>query len=172
MFQLDPPPKTAWAAQFLTFDYLIEGYFDGNKEDYILHVGASEIQGLQLYSARFRPSGNLVAPARPNVPSALIFGVQLIAIIPRDEPSTAAARKKNSDLKYPVPAEAYIGPYLFRGTLLCPNKNVNSVAIYHGFTMQDAQIDCLLPGAQLVGLTAPYVVIRNNKYRQVILPLA
>ena len=79
--------------------------------------------------------------------------------------------KRNSDWKYPQPAEVYAGHYLIRGTLLSAGNDVRTFAAFStGFIVQQAQISSLLPGARLTGLTAPYAMF-VGRHKHFVRPL-
>ena len=100
----------------------------------------------------------------------LVSGDQLVAIIPRDESGTANAIRTNSFFNFSIPAEVYIGSYLIRGKVMSGDKNLRVFSGYVGFPVQEAEIHCLLPGAQLVGFTAPYVLVLS-RHKQMIVPI-
>ena len=170
MFELASPSRSQWAVQVLTRDYLIEGNLDGERDKYSFRLVGHDVGTVILTSARFQPATTLAVPARPPVPQVLIHGDELVALIPRDEAGTTEDMKNNAPFKYPVPAEVYVGPYVIRGQVLSMDKNLRVFATYVGFVVQDAVVDCLLPGAQLTGLKAPYLLVMS-RHKQLVVPL-
>lgn len=174
MFDLPVSSKTQWAVQVLTYDYLIEGQVDEKQE----HFNFNLIQArggpvnMHVTSARFQPTGHLTPPEPASAPWALVYAESLVAVIPRDEASTAYVLKNNADLfKYPIAAEVRAGAYVIRGNVLSPDKMLNVFESYVRFAVQDAEISCRLSGAQLVGLKAPYVLVVGS-HKQLLTPIA
>jgi hypothetical protein len=175
MFDVPSVSKSPWAVQLLTFDYLIDGYIDGDREHYnltLVYLVKGGAVNMHLTSVRFQPTRNSALPTPPPAPWALVYGDGLVAVIPRDEAGTTFVTKKNADLfKVAVPAEVYVGPYVLRGKVLSPDKELTVFESYRRFAMQDAEISCLLPGALLTGLQAPYVLVVAD-HKQLLTPLA
>ena len=174
MFNLPVSSNAQWAVQVLTYDYLIEGHVDEKQE----HFNFNLIQArggpvnMHLTSARFQPTGNLAPPEPASTPWALVYAESVVAVIPRDEASTAYVLKNNADFfKYPVAAEVRVGAYLIQGKVLSPDKMLNVFESYFRFAVQDAEISCRLPGAQLTGLKAPYVLVVGS-HKQLLTPAA
>jgi hypothetical protein len=90
----------------------------------------------------------------------LVYAESIVAVIPRDEASTAYVLKNNASLfKSPIPAEVRVGSYLLRGEVLSPDNLLNVFESYFRFAIRNAEISCLLPGSQLGELRAPYVLV-------------
>ncbi len=164
------PLKSSWLVQVLTLDYLIYGSMDGDRDKYIFRLIDGKVLDLPLASAQFQPAGNLTAPMHAAVPWTMVYSESLVAIIPRDAASTACAMQNNGFFKHPFQGEVYIGPYVMRGKVLASDNSVRLLPMYPGFPMQDVEINCLLPGSKLVGLTAPYIVVVSH-HKQLIVPL-
>jgi len=155
--------KPLWSVQLLTPDYLVDGRLDGDDPTgpWFLTVQPQdrEVATLTLSQASVQPTGALTAtlPAGGNwlLPST----GQFVAVIPRDEASTAYALKHKGSSQHPIPALVFVGPYAIRGTVLSPDKYLEILSGYQTFLMQDATIDCLAPGSRLSSLSAPYAVV-------------
>jgi hypothetical protein len=157
MFQLPPAPKTQWAVEVLTGDYLIAGAVDADRNKLAVQVAGGVLDDFRIFSACWQPRGILAAPTDLAAPWALDYADSLVALIPRDQASLDYAQKANSSWRYAVPAEVYVGPYRFRGSVLSPDKPLRVFAGYTtGFVAQQVQISSLLPSARLSGLKAPY----------------
>ena len=166
MFAKKPStPKPLWAVQLLTTEYLVDGSldYDDPTGSWFLQVQAGDLAmaTLNLTQARFQPTGglNVTMPtaAKWTLPSTGLF----VACIPRDEASTAYALKHNSSSRNPISAVVFVGPYAIRGTILSPDKNLDILGGYQAFAMEQAVIDCLVPGSRLTGLAAPYLLVRS-----------
>lgn len=169
MFNLEIP-STQWAVQVLTLDYLIDGSLDSERDKTSFRLQGHDVSPLPLTSARFRPTGVLSVSPPPAVPWVLIYGDQLVAIIPKDEAGLANARQLNAVFKVGVKAEVYAGPYVIRGEVLSPDGSLRVFEGYTGFPVQDAEIKCLIPGAQLGLLKAPYVLVMS-RHKQALVPI-
>jgi hypothetical protein len=91
------------------------------------------------------------------------------AAIPRDEASLSHTKKTYRDFKYPLPGELYVGPYLVQGMFLRIDDDTDprlSASFDEVVVMQDAVIDCLLPGARLKRLSAPLAVVCTERLLQ------
>jgi len=170
MFTLESP-KSRWAIQVLTLDYLIDGYIDGDRDKYWFRVAGRDVSATPVASARFHPTGNLAVATPPTVPWVLVYGDRLVALIPRDDASTATARQTNAAFKYAVPADVYVGPYVIRGQVLSQDMSLRVFEGYVGFPVQDAEISCLIPGAQLPDLQVPYMLVFSRQ-KQLLVPRA
>ena len=163
MFDLPVSSNTQWAVQLLTYEYLIDGYVDEKQENsnFNLNLTARGSHvNMHVTSARIQPTGILALPGPAPVPWVLVESINLVAVIPRDEASTTFVLKNSANYsKYSIPAELYVGSYLIRGKVLSPEKMLMIFEIYSTFIVQDAEISCRLPGAQLPELTAPYVLV-------------
>ena len=90
-----------------------------------------------------------------------MFPNTFVAIIPRDEASTAFVAKNNTS-KNLIPADIYVGPYIIHGTILSPDNSFSILRYYFNFGVRDAVIDCQLPDTKLQGLKAPFVMVRTH----------
>jgi hypothetical protein len=172
MFPLPPPPKKNWAVDVLTTDYLVSGYLDGDRNALAFQMMGGDFSSLILTSARIQPTGNFGAPESLSAAWTVAYGDSLVAVIPRDQASLEYAVKRNSDWKYPQPAEIYAGHYLIRGTIFSAGNDVRTFAAFStGFIVQQAQISSLLPGARLTGLTAPYAMF-VGRHKHFVRPLS
>ena len=169
MFNLEIP-SAQWAIQVLTLDYLIDGSLDAERDKNSFRLQGHDVSPLPLTSARFRVAGALSVSPPPAIPWVLIYGDQLVAIIPKDEASQAAARQMNATFKVAVKAEVYAGPYVIRGEVLSPDGLLRVFEGYTGFPVQNAEIKCLIPGAQLGQLKAPYVLVMS-RHKQALVPI-
>jgi hypothetical protein len=160
-------PKPLAAVQILTTDYLIDGYLED--------LSTWPFEGALLTSVRFEPAGTLMPSASSAANWCVLEGSQVVAAIPRDEASQAYTRKMYRDDKYPVPAEIYVGAYLIQGMILQSDEEIELPVLMDSFDeyvlVQDAVIDCLLPGARLKRLSAPLVVVRIDRLLQGIVVL-
>ena len=164
MFGKKHAPKALWSVQLLTTDYLVDGHMDGEDPTgpWFLRVQAGEMSmaTLTLTEASIQPTaGQNIQPtqaAKWILPSTALF----VAVIPRDEASTAYSIGRNGSSKHPFPGVVFVGPYAIRGTIMSPNSDLDILSGYLSFAMQDTVIDCLAPGARLKGLAAPYVIVR------------
>ena len=160
-----PTPKLPWDIQLLTPDYVVQGHMDGDDPTggWFLNVQPSDlaVATLKLTQASVQPTGAL----NVNLPTGgtwlLPSTAQFVAVIPRDEASTAYAIKNKGHSQHPIPVVVFVGPYAIRGTVLSPDTYLDILSDYQTFAMQDVVIDCLTPGARLTGLTAPYIVVRS-----------
>ena len=162
--------KSSWLVQVLTLDYLIDGYMDADRDKSIFRLVNKEVLDLPLASVQFQPAGNLTAPMHPVVPWTLVYGEQMVAIIPRDPASTACAMQNNSFFNQSFQAEVYIGSFVLRGRVLCSDRSVRVFPMYPAFPMQDVEITCLLPGSKLA-VKAPYLVVMGS-HKQLVVPVA
>ncbi len=162
MFDLGKPPTTRWSVQILTTDYLIAGVLDADRERMAFNIVGGDARALRVYEPQIVPVGNLVVPQRAAVPWALVYGNELVAFIPRDQDCLNFALKSTSAFKHPIPAEAFVGPYVFSGTLLSPDKNLQVFEGFSAFVMQNVIIDCLAAGTKVPRLQAPFVMVLGN----------
>ena len=165
MFGKKKAPKAPWSVQLLTTEYLVDGHMDGDDPTgpWFLQVQAQDLAmaTLTLTEASFQPTAaQNILPAQAAkwvLPSTALF----VAMIPRDEGSLAYCASRNGGSKHPIPAVVFTGPYALRGTVMCPDDDLDILSGYLTFAMQDVTIDCLAPGARLKGLPAPYIVVRS-----------
>jgi hypothetical protein len=54
-----------------------------------------------------------------------------------------------------------VGAYEIRGTVLSPEKDLDILAGYPAFAMQNVTINCLAAGARVKDFQAPYIVLRT-----------
>ncbi len=155
--------KPLAAVQMLTLDYLIEGYLDADD-------GSWPFDGVTLTSVRFEPTASLTPPAATAANWYLPEKSPVVAAIPRDESILAYTRKIYRDDKYPLPAELYVGPYLIQGIVLRSLEDTDPISLMSDLeeyaVVQDAVIDCLLPGARLKRLSAPLAVVSTGHLLQ------
>jgi hypothetical protein len=168
--------KQPWLVQVLTPDYLVEGHFDEGDENYMglyFFRAWPDLDGklpvsacMHLTNARFQSMSNLTLP-----PSSATdwfgFPNNMLALFPRDELSLAYMFKNNAP-KNLIPAEIYVGPYLIKGTILCPEKSLIALRIYFNFAVQDAVIECLTPGAKFQSHKEPFVMVRTHLVQGII----
>jgi hypothetical protein len=165
-----PGSKQPWSIQVLTPDYLIDGGFDDSKDNgsamYLFKAWPdmdSKLDAsisMHLTSVRFQPVGSLTAPSG-SVPDWFVFSNAFVALIPRDEVSTAYVAANNASM-YLIPADIFVGSYIIRGTILCPDKNLSRLKYYFNFAVQNAQIESVTPGAKLQAFTAPFAIVRTH----------
>lgn len=162
MFDLETLPTTSWAVQILTVDYLIEGTIDPARERPAFDLIAGDARAIRVDHPQVLPTGNLVVPARPAVPWALVYGNRLVAIIPRDQACLDYAIKKNDSFDTPIPGEVFAGPYVFSGTIMSPDRKLRILEGYAALVLHNVTIDCLVVGTKLPRLQAPYVMVLGN----------
>lgn len=157
-------PPTPWSIQILTSEYLVDGLMPdphGGTFQALLSMGSDA----KLASAQVQPTGILTTPST-SYPE-WTPGPATIAVILRDDASMkAAADYSNSfGLKHSIRAVVYVGPYLIRGILKSPHKDIRTTTIHvvssstKEWFMTDAEIDCLAPGTRLRQLQAPQLVV-------------
>jgi hypothetical protein len=168
MFTLEPSQKY-WSVQILTHDYLIDGYIDGDRDKYIFRLIGHDVSPIPVVSARLRSTGILNIQQREPIQRMVVYGDQLVALIPRDEVSLSAARQTNTAFKVAAPGEVYVGPYMIRGNVMSLDGSLRVFATYTGFVIEDAEITCLTPDSPLTNLTAPYVLVMSRQ-KQAMLP--
>ncbi|HEY3343313.1 MAG TPA: hypothetical protein VGJ97_00195 [Anaerolineaceae bacterium] len=168
MFTVEPSQKY-WAVQILTHDYLIDGYIDGDRDKYIFRLIGHDVSPIAVVSARLRPTGILNIQQRGPIQRMLVYGDQLIALIPHDEVSLTAARQTNASFKIGSPGEVYVGPYLIRGKVMSLDSSLRVFATYNGFVIEDAEISCLTPDTPLTAMNVPYVLVMSRQ-KQAMLP--
>jgi hypothetical protein len=165
MFGKKKAPKAPWSVQVLTTEFLVDGHMDGDDPTggWFLQVQARDLAmaTLTLTEASFQPTA--AQNIRPTQAAKWVLpsAAQFVAILPRDEGSLAYCADRNSSSKHPIPAVVFSGPYAFSGTVMSPDNDLDILAGYVTFAMQNVTIDCLAPGARLKGLTAPYAVLRT-----------
>ena len=164
-----PPPKIPWHVQALTLDYLVDGTIDGNRDKAYFRAMDNALYNIGLVNAFFQSAGSLPAQAPEAAPWALVYGEQLVALIPADEASLAGAMQLNNGYKIATPAKVFAGSYVIHGTLLSYDTNASVFQSFRCFPMQDVQITSRLPGAQWSGLKAPYLVVMSQ-HKQLIVP--
>lgn len=169
MFSIESA-KSYWAIQVLTLDYLITGYMDADRDKTSFRMAGHDAGSLAVLSAQLQPSGNLDVPVRAPIPWVLVYGDEMVALIPRDEAGNNAAIQTNgSYFKIPIPAEVFVGHYRIRGKVMASDPSLRVFTINMGFPVQDAEIDCLLPGAPLKGLKVPYLLVMSRQ-KQLVVP--
>jgi hypothetical protein len=163
--RLVPPVPPQWVVQVLTLEYVIDGYADeGGAAGLLLRPMTYRPPDLAVWlaPARLQPVGSLAVPVQEVSGCAIPVYSALVAIIPRDAASTAYLLREMQGLTlYAIPAALYVGPYVIRGTVLSEARTVADMAMGTIFVVQDAEIDCLMPGAQLRGLRVPHAVVHS-----------
>ena len=166
------PAVTQWAIQVLTSEYLVEGSMDSRdgENSTFLHAEAGSVPfaARELTRATLQPTGALAVAAGASAKFSLPYDTAVVAVIPRDAAGSAYALKRNSGSSHPIPANVYAGPYLLRGTILSPDKELSILAGYQSFAMQAVTIDSLAPGARLRDFQAPYVIVRTHKLHGIV----
>jgi hypothetical protein len=181
MFNLGPkkPPasRPLWRLQLLTSEYLIEGSFRPEEnmvgsanifemacESTLDGGGVEAFHRLQLSAVQLQPTGQLAAPARSYPEWGIPVFDNVLAILPKDEDSLQAAQKAFKEYRYPLQVEIFMGPYRLRGKLLADS----TIPLRSPFVMSqivplvEAEIDNLLPGAQLTGLRADWLLLNGS----------
>jgi hypothetical protein len=116
---------------------------------------------IHLTAARFQPTGYLAAPLG-SADDWLGFPYAVVAVIPRDDDTKKYVVKHNK-FKSLVPAEIVIGPYVINAKVWSTGKyGLETVAENAGFVIQDATLECRLPGAKFPGLEASLMVVRTH----------
>ncbi len=162
MFDLEAPPTASWAVQILTVDYLIEGTVDASRERLAFNLVSGDARAIRVDQPQVTSTGRLDVPARPTVPWALVYGNELVAIIPRDQASLNYALRANDNFKIPIQGEVYAGPYVFSGTIMSPDRKLRVLEGFAGVVLQNVTIDCLASGTSMSRLQAPYVMVLGN----------
>ena len=112
--------------------------------------------------ARFQPTGyGYLATPVGSADDWLGFPYAVVAVIPRDDDTKKYVVKHNK-CKSLVQAEIVIGPYVIHAKVWSTAKyGLETVAENTGFVVQEAILECHLPGAKLPGLEAPLMVVRT-----------
>jgi hypothetical protein len=166
---------TTWAIQVLTPDFLIDGRMDPQAgsdrnwaDTYIFEASAGGpaycTASVFFAEASLKATSTLVAPYDSATDMSLFGATAFVAAIPRDEASTAYLVKSNK-YKSLISADIFVGSYLIHGKIWSPNKpesGLSFIKTYSRFVVQDARIDCLIPGAKMQGLEAPFAVVRTH----------
>jgi hypothetical protein len=113
-----PPSRIPWHVQALTLDYLLDGYIDGSHDKTYFRAMANVLYNIGLGNVHFQATSGLTAPQQNSAPWAMVYGEQMVALIPCDEASLAGAIQSNGDFKIATRAVVYVGSYVIRGTLL------------------------------------------------------
>ena len=165
--KVPPPPPSPAAVQVLTPDYLIQGYLED--------LEAWPFSGLLLTGVRFEPVGALQPPVATAARWFLPEFSPVLVAIPGDPVSQARTQELAGDSDYALPAELYVGPYRIQGMVLRADDETDAEALTDTLAeyalVQDASIDCLLPGTRLPRLHAPFVVVRTGHLLQGFVPL-
>jgi len=166
-----PVNKRTWAVQILTRDYLVAGQLQPRIDDadeYFTDLLRLLKQGtehnhypLPLLNAEVRPASNVAAPARTYAQWSISLGPNVIAFIPGDDDSRGALRKQFDNFKHPFPATLYAGYYQVQATLLA-DSILGWSELQSFLPLVDAQIDCLLPGAQLTHWQVPWLLLNGQ----------
>ena len=170
MFDLEAPSPSRWAVQVLTLDYLIDGCIEEDRHRISFNLINGDARAIRVLQARIQPTGPLQLPPRPEAPFVLVYGSRLVAIIPRDEASTAYALKQNASFKHAIPAEVFAGPYLLRGQALSTDNRLRVFSGLAAFPMQSVTITCLLPGSRMAPFGVPYLLLIGNHKQLVAAP--
>jgi hypothetical protein len=165
-----PANKRTWAIQILTRDYLVAGQLQPRIDDvdeYFTELVSFLKQGtvhqdypLPLLNAEVRPASNLAAPTRTYAQWSISLK-NVIAFIPGDDDSRSALRQPFDNFKHPFPATLFAGCYQVQATLLS-NYLVGWSELQSFLPLVDAQIDCLLPGAQLTRWQVPWLLLNGQ----------
>jgi hypothetical protein len=161
---------TLWTVQILTPDYLVEGIYNKDADPYngielFRAPGDGDAILNRLSSARRQSTGLLAVPAGTCKDWFFCTQSEMLAVIPRDEASTAYA-VKNSKFKSVLPADIYVGSYLMRGVILNPDSaehGLDAVTDSANFAVQNARIECKLPGVRWPGLDVPFMLVRTSR---------
>jgi hypothetical protein len=161
-------PAVPWAIQVLTTEYLVEGYVRPDDDPFleISDENLDNTSSLQLTNVSVRPTGGLAAPARSYPVWNLIFWNRVVALIPRDDASLAAARQLEESRTHPLEVEVYIGPYRVLGTLHLSQPDVTDAwtpGVEMFAVLTDATLENLTPGAQVDKLTAPWLMLNGSQ---------
>lgn len=158
------PPATPWPVQVLTSEYVIEGYCD--PEDTLFQTvsmaDSDENVQIVLKSAQVRPAGSLSIASFTCREWIIDYWTGVVAVIPRDMAGQKALQEEWESAEYPLRAELFAGPYLLRGMVMSDEEERLS---YPGaqIYITEAEIECLLPGAQLGRLNAPMLVLNGTR---------
>jgi len=109
------------------------------------------LYNIGLVNVRFQATGNLLGPAPDSAPWTIVYGEQLVALIPCDEASLASAMQINNGFKVATRAEVFVGSYVIRGTVLSYDANGHVFQSFRSFPVQDAEISCRLLGRSGAG---------------------
>ncbi len=171
MSNVEIPEKSRWSVQFLTTEYLVDGFVDGNKEKNILDLNAVNFSQVLLNGVSYQSTGLLSAPQPAKFPWAVLFSNEIIAIIPNDQASMAFALKANSNLANPLAMEVTAGHYVIRGTFLFSMPfDVEAPRYQTAMFGREIQVDCVIPHGQWAGFKVPYMIF-TNKYVNTLAPL-
>lgn len=161
-------PQQLWAMQALTLNYLVDGHVQPSDEINLLLGGGGRYYEsryvVTLTEARVQPTGNLNIPPFYAAHWTVEHRGGLVALIPRDEASTQALFKNAQVRTVTFRAVMYVGPYVIRATLGPPSPTLSFETLAF-MPAKDVEIDCLLPGAQLVGFTAPWMVVNRELWQ-------
>jgi hypothetical protein len=160
-------PQQPWAMSALTLNYLIEGSIQPSDELNLLLAGASGYYEnryvVTLTNASVQPAGNLTTQPL-YVSHWTVEHRGLVALIPRDEASTQALLKNTQSRSLAFQAVMYVGSYVIRATLASPSPSL-SYETYAFMPVKDAEINCQLPGARLVGYKVPWMVVNRELWQ-------
>lgn len=171
MSNIEIPEKSRWSVQFLTTEYLVDGFVDGNKEKNILDLNAVNFSQVLLNGVSYQPTGLLSAPQPAKFPWAVLFSNEIIAMIPNDQASMAFALKANSNIANPLAMEVTAGQYVMRGSFMFSIPfEVEAPRYQPAMIGKDVQVDSVLPHTQWTGFKAPYMIF-TNKYIHTLAPL-
>jgi|SRR5579859_3175458 len=168
------PPPAPWALQFLTTDYLVTGLVA--PDDYTIgsetlfyeacqNQGAEAFQLLTIASVQLQTTGSLVAGPE-NLPTwNLGLGDNLVAVIPNDDASRAAAQKAFSDYRQPLQAAFYAGPYVILGNYLSDPSDAGILFRDEKSLrpLANAEINCQLPGSTLKSWRVPWLLLNARQ---------
>ena len=161
-------PTQPWVLQLLTLNYLIEGSMLPNGEVSTLLAG-----GPHYYESRYVTTlTNVKVQATGNHTTQDFFAPEwtvehrggLVGLIPRNEACTQDMLKLTQGKKLVFRAVIYAGPYVIRATLEQPAPT-HAFETYAFMPAKDAQIDCQLPGARLVGFRVPLMVVNRELWQ-------
>jgi hypothetical protein len=168
--------QAPWSLQILTTEHLIEGSFHADK----YAVGGEDIfaqstvydedetnydtfDEMRLMQARIQPAGNLATPVQTFPGLELPSFDLVVAIIPADDASLAAAKKAYKAHRHPLDAVIYAGPYLLRAKLLSDHPDASRSPFSDNWLvpLADVVIDCQVPGARLTTFRAPWLLLNG-----------
>jgi hypothetical protein len=153
-------PAAAWLLEALTDRYVVRGSADPDDQSSAMMFLTAQFKQAPLTRLRLgAPQVQAVGGGPAPTPSAawtFAYGSALVALLPRDEASSA--RALDAAAKASGPAVAYVGPHRIAGTLRA-GGNPELAAQQPSFVMTDAQV----VGAEPVAIApAPVLVVFTN----------
>jgi hypothetical protein len=168
------PPKQPWALQFLTSDYLISSsvppanYMLGSNDlfqEASFNDGADAFQLLSLEAVQLQSTGSLTAAPESLAQWTLGLCDNLIAVIPNDDPSRAAAQQAFKDYRQPQAAVFYVGQYVIIGHYLADPSASNIWFLNEKSLrpMADAEISGQVAGSTLKSWHVPWLLLNARQ---------